>query len=355
MEKIIRDTDTGDYIVEGGDIHVDDNGISYLIKDGRVIGKNPARILPEVVIKPKANTPWKAAYLQSKRNPNWRSTYDMNPDMETFNAVTGGIFNQLSPTQVGRNIYNIATNKPTAAQEFVFGNNGLFSDKFAEKHPVASTIGNMAADILTLGSTRIPKINRKVYLRIPRNPNRYYRTVASSNSEMGDAIKDANITGYLRSNSFAHPESDNIISLKPRRFEINIKPKRFTYLMFSKGKPWEGSTNGAGAFGKLDGGQRVIRSKQNTGNIIWEESNKDFRHKGHKGIFRPNYNCILEVIPSHYFKYFERGSGPISKHLWFKKDFNQSKILQSRNNIMPRTTTDNASSRRIIPDLQSNF
>ena len=67
--------------------------ISYLIKDGRIVGKNPAQILPEVVIKPRANTPWKAAYLQSKRNPNWRSTYDMNPDMNSFNAVTGGIFN----------------------------------------------------------------------------------------------------------------------------------------------------------------------------------------------------------------------------------------------------------------------
>ena len=64
MEKVIRNT--GDYIVEGGDIHVDSNGTSYLIKDGRVIGKNPAQILPEVVIKPRANTPWKAAYLQLK-------------------------------------------------------------------------------------------------------------------------------------------------------------------------------------------------------------------------------------------------------------------------------------------------
>ena len=98
MEEVIKNPDTGDYIVEGGDIHVDDNGTSYLIKDGRVIGKNPAQILPEVVIKPRANTPWKAAYLQSKRNPNWRNTYDMNPDMDSFNAVTGGIFNQLSPT-----------------------------------------------------------------------------------------------------------------------------------------------------------------------------------------------------------------------------------------------------------------
>ena len=47
MEKIIRDPDTGDYIVEGGDLHVDSNGTSYLIKDRRVIGKNPAQILPD--------------------------------------------------------------------------------------------------------------------------------------------------------------------------------------------------------------------------------------------------------------------------------------------------------------------
>lgn len=158
MEEKRINPDTGEYVIQGGQLHVDDNGISYLIKNGKVIGKNPAQILPEIVVRPKASTPWKAAYLQSRRNLNWRQTYGMSSDLDTFNAVTGGFFNQLSPTQLGRNIYNIATKKPTASQEFVFGNSGLFTDKFAEKHPIASTIGNVAADILTLSSPRlIPK------------------------------------------------------------------------------------------------------------------------------------------------------------------------------------------------------
>ena len=47
MEEVIRDSDTGDYIVEREGIRVDSNGTSYLIKDRRVIGKNPAQILPD--------------------------------------------------------------------------------------------------------------------------------------------------------------------------------------------------------------------------------------------------------------------------------------------------------------------
>lgn len=201
MEKIIRDPDTGDYIVEGGDIHVDSNGTSYLIKDRRVIGKNPAQILPEVTVRPKANTPQKAAYLQSKRNPNWRSTYDMNPDMDSFNAVTGGIFNQLSPTQLGRNIYNIVTNKSTAAQEFVFGNSGLFSDQFTERHPVTSSIGNTVADILTIGR---PKLVQRTVIRQSRNniSPRVYGNSSSSRRIIPDLQGNFQYNAFLDSHFY---------------------------------------------------------------------------------------------------------------------------------------------------------
>lgn len=67
-------------------------------------------------------------------------------DLETANAVGLWTLNLLSPTQVGRNVYNFATGKPTAFNEFVFGNNGLFTDNYAKEHPYIAMAGNLAGD-----------------------------------------------------------------------------------------------------------------------------------------------------------------------------------------------------------------
>lgn len=100
-------------------------------------------------------TPWSAAQITSRRNPNWRYKYDMSADMNTFNAVSGGVFNLFSPTQVGRNVYNFATGKPTAWNEFVFGNNGIFTDDYAREHPYIAFGGNLLADgLLGWGAAR---------------------------------------------------------------------------------------------------------------------------------------------------------------------------------------------------------
>lgn len=91
-------------------------------------------------------TPWSAAQIISQRNPYWRYKYGMSADMNTFNAISGGVFNQLSPTQAGRNIYNFATGKPSAWNEFVFGNNGMFTDDYAKEHPYIAFGGNLLGD-----------------------------------------------------------------------------------------------------------------------------------------------------------------------------------------------------------------
>lgn len=85
---------------------------------------------------------WKQQKLQEQGA--W-STIDM------INAMTGGIVNQLSPTQFGRNIYNMATGNPDFARQFVYGNNGLVSDEFAANHPWLSLGINLTGDAVTLG------------------------------------------------------------------------------------------------------------------------------------------------------------------------------------------------------------
>ena len=147
---------------------------------------------------------------------------------------------------------------------------------------------------------------------IPLNPNRYYRIVGPKDAISGDAIADAIETGYLRTSSLA-----NKFKFDPDPNTITLAPKVFDYMMFSKGAPWKGSLAAVG--GK--GSKRIIRSKNNIDDIIWEQSNIDFRHKGHKGIFRPRYNGSLEQVPSEYFEYFEKGTGPISKYFWKRYNF----------------------------------
>lgn len=147
---------------------------------------------------------------------------------------------------------------------------------------------------------------------IPLNPNRYYRIVGPKDAISGDAIADAIDTGYLRTSSLA-----NKFKFDPDPNTITLGPKVFDYIMFSKGAPWKGSLASVG--GK--GSKRIIRSKNNIDDIIWEQSNVDFRHKGHKGIFRPRYNGSLEQVPSEYFEYFEKGTGPISKYFWKRHNF----------------------------------
>lgn len=141
------------YLFKNANIHVDKNGNSYAIKDNKIIGtKGVSYQLPEVTITPKATTPWKAAQLQKK---NWRQQYDMSSDIDTFNAVTGGVFNQLSPTQLVRNIYNISTNKPNWQQQFVFGNNGIVSDNYAQNNPIKSTAINFIGDMIIPSQNKI--------------------------------------------------------------------------------------------------------------------------------------------------------------------------------------------------------
>ena len=141
------------YLFKNANIYVDKDGHSYAVdKDGNIIGtKGVSYQLPEVTIRPKVSTPWEAAQLTSKRNPNWRQTYDMSPNLETLNAVTAGVFNwELSPTTSARILWDAYQgNFDKVGKGIVYGNNGVFSDNYAAKHPWTSLGGNMVLDILS--------------------------------------------------------------------------------------------------------------------------------------------------------------------------------------------------------------
>lgn len=75
----------------------------------------------------------------------------MKADMEVANAISGGAFNLISPTQVigatGRLISNGDSNK--FGKNLILGNNGIVTDNFAKEHPYWSMAINSLADGIT--------------------------------------------------------------------------------------------------------------------------------------------------------------------------------------------------------------
>ncbi len=75
---------------------------------------------------------------------------------------------------------------------------------------------------------------------VPWNPNRYYRIVGKA----GEPIKDAVESGFVRGPG-AVPGYRETIKAQLEQTNpnsITLLPKAMDYPMFSKGKPWEGST-----------------------------------------------------------------------------------------------------------------
>lgn len=132
---------------------------------------------------------------------------------------------------------------------------------------------------------------------VPQNPNRYYRIVGKTGDPIGDAIK----SGVIRGPGAVPEQREALLSqVSSDPNKITLLPKAHDYPMFAKGKPWGGST------ARLDFDKpTIIRSKSDTGPIVWEESNIDFRHKGHAGIFRPTLNGDPNASPIQYFEYWE--------------------------------------------------
>ena len=132
---------------------------------------------------------------------------------------------------------------------------------------------------------------------VPWNPNRYYRIVGETGNPIGDAIESGVIRGPGAVPGYREALKTDL-NASPNT--ITLLPKAHEYPMFAKGKPWSGST------ARRDWGKpTIIRSKSDPGPIVWQESNKDFRHKGHNGIFRPTYYGELNLTPTKYFEYWE--------------------------------------------------
>ena len=93
-------------------------------------------------------------------NDNWQTAYakgvpsgTMSADMETMNAVTGGVLNWTMPSQVVGASARLMNDGDFGqfGRNLILGNNGIVSDKFAQEHPWYSLAANGAFDVASLG------------------------------------------------------------------------------------------------------------------------------------------------------------------------------------------------------------
>ena len=141
----------------------------------------------------------------------------------------------------------------------------------------------------------------KWVLNVPKNPNRYYRIVDKR------AIDDYISSKKIRSAQAA--KESGVDTEGPKQAGRFLLKKNHDYNMFSKGEPWQG---GLATRDKTK--PYILVSKENTGKTVWEQSNVDFRHKGHSGIYRPRYEGDLNATPSIYFDYYKPKLIGYTKH-----------------------------------------
>lgn len=106
----------------------------YVTDDGTLVnertGQRGSIGLPDITIRPRT----------------YSSSFDgsVAGNLDVLNALTGGVLNRFSPTQNLRLAYDIANGRDWRSSWM--GNNGLVSDTFAKKHPLATMLLNGAGD-----------------------------------------------------------------------------------------------------------------------------------------------------------------------------------------------------------------
>lgn len=125
---------------------------------------------------------------------------------QLFNIATVGGFNNLSPTQWARRVYDTGQliNGNMSLNEYMnklyFGNNGIASNEYARKHPYRAMAANLVGDIATFGTS-------SALLKMPS----WYRAMQAENQMAQDIVANnwRNITSNATTRSDYIPIGDN--------------------------------------------------------------------------------------------------------------------------------------------------
>ena len=160
----------------------------------------------------------------------------MSSDLETMNAVTGGVMNLLSPSQIiGAAVHS---DKP---QDYILnimkGNSGVVTDKFAEEHPYQGIGINSLFDITALGlgssarniANSTGRVANSVYKNTVGNVTgaKIYSNILKTSKNNPEVLKT--LRGSARANEldFRNPYSVNYKPGVPLFTEETIIPSKF--------------------------------------------------------------------------------------------------------------------------------
>ena len=108
----------------------------------QVTGEKGTMLLPNVTIKPNKSREYKSAFDGSLSN-----------FINVTNALSGGILNRTSATQNLRAAYDAYKylkgdlSRQDLINSVVYGNSGIVSDNYYDKHPIISSLLNFAGDV----------------------------------------------------------------------------------------------------------------------------------------------------------------------------------------------------------------
>lgn len=115
-------------------------------------------------------------------NDNWQTAYakgvpsgTMSADMETMNAVTGGVLNWTMPSQVVGATARLINDGDFGqfGRNLILGNSGIVTDKFAQEHPWYSMGANLLFDTATLGAAAAGKSGIQSGINYAKNLPKY--------------------------------------------------------------------------------------------------------------------------------------------------------------------------------------
>lgn len=132
---------------DGKDGYVRDSGHNvYFDKEGNLVdsvtGEKGTMLLPEVTVSKSKRAPYSSAFDGSLSN-----------FMDVTNALSGGILNRASATQNLRAAYDTYKylkgdiDRQDLINSVVYGNSGIVSDNYYDKHPITSSLLNFAGDV----------------------------------------------------------------------------------------------------------------------------------------------------------------------------------------------------------------
>lgn len=160
----IQDWNGYKYIRDGNNLQhqivVDDYGnliepwegtVPAYIQNGKLIAGSPRAGFPSETI-----TDNQEAYKVYKNAVGDYYNTEYAPE-HIADAVTGGVFHRLSPTQNLRLAYDVATGGDWR-NSMIYGNSGIVSDQFAEEHPILATAINATGDAAAFNVGNISKM-----------------------------------------------------------------------------------------------------------------------------------------------------------------------------------------------------